>query len=70
MKGRVKWFNCRKGYRFIERKERKEGEDVFAYFSEIVGEGFKSLNEGEVVEFEISNSVKGPVAKNIRVIDE
>ena len=67
MKGIVKWFNCRKGYGFIEREE---GEDVFAYFSEIVGEGFKSLNEGEAVEFEISNSAKGPVAKNIRVIDE
>lgn len=66
MKGIVKWFNCRKGYGFIEREE---GEDVFAYFSEIVGEGFKSLNEGDEVEFEISNSVKGPVAKNIRVVD-
>jgi len=58
-KGVVKWFDTKKGYGFIEQPG---GDDVFVHFSEIVGEGFKSLRAGEEVEFEIANSPKGPQA--------
>ncbi|MDH5174178.1 MAG: cold-shock protein, partial [Elusimicrobiota bacterium] len=62
MKGKVKWFNESKGYGFIE-KEDGSG-DVFVHFSSIQSEGFKTLHEGEVVEFEIVDSDKGPKAVN------
>jgi CspA family cold shock protein len=65
MTGRVKWFNERKGYGFIEVEG---GKDVFVHHSAIQGEGFKSLREGEQVEFEISEGPKGPQATNVRVI--
>lgn len=63
MQGKVKWFNAEKGYGFIERDD---GTDVFVHFSSIEGEGFKSLNEGDEVEFEITDSDRGPQAANVR----
>lgn len=62
VKGKVKWFNEKKGYGFIEREE---GGDVFVHFSAIKGEGFKTLAEGQTVEFEIIQGEKGPQAANV-----
>ncbi|MGL4980399.1 MAG: cold-shock protein [Fusobacteriaceae bacterium] len=64
MKGTVKWFNQEKGFGFITGED---GKDVFAHFSQIKKEGFKTLNEGEAVEFEIINGDKGPQASDIVV---
>ena len=61
--GTVKWFNRTKGFGFIEREE---GEDVFVHFSSIEGEGYKSLNEGESVEFEVTQGEKGLQAVNVK----
>jgi CspA family cold shock protein len=63
--GTVKWFNNKKGYGFINEEE---GRDIFVHFSSITMEGYKSLNEGEQVEFEIEDSDRGPEAKNVRKI--
>jgi len=60
--GRVKWFNNAKGYGFIEREE---GGDVFVHYSAIKGEGYKSLTQGQTVEFEITDGQKGPQATNV-----
>jgi CspA family cold shock protein len=61
--GRVKWFNDKKGYGFIE----VEGEgDVFVHYSAIEGSGFRSLSDGEVVSFEIEQSGKGPQAVQVK----
>ncbi|WP_367183883.1 cold-shock protein [Neptuniibacter sp.] len=60
--GTVKWFNDEKGFGFIEQEN---GPDVFAHFSAIQGEGFKSLAEGEKVQFTITQGQKGPQAENI-----
>nr|WP_320116301.1 cold-shock protein [uncultured Desulfuromonas sp.] len=60
--GTVKWFNDAKGFGFIEQDN---GPDVFVHFSEIQGEGFKSLAEGERVTFEITDGQKGPQAANV-----
>ncbi len=62
MKGTVKWFNDSKGYGFIEQPD---GEDVFVHFSAIEAEGFRTLAEGEEVEFEIRDSDKGPQAASV-----
>jgi CspA family cold shock protein len=62
-KGTVKWFDDRKGYGFITREG---GDDVFVHFSAIQGAGFKTLNEGQEVEFEIANGPKGAQAVNVR----
>lgn len=63
--GTVKFFNNEKGYGFISR----EGEDdVFVHFSNIAGDGFKSLEEGQAVEFEVGPGRKGPEALNVRAI--
>lgn len=61
-KGVVKWFNDKKGYGFIMRDE---GEDVFVHFSSIQGEGYKTLNEGQEVTFDIIEGSKGPQAANV-----
>ncbi|MBM6613514.1 cold-shock protein CspD [Desemzia sp. RIT804] len=61
-KGTVKWFNAEKGFGFIEVEG---GEDVFVHFSAITGEGFKSLEEGQPVEFEIVEGNRGPQAANV-----
>ena len=61
-KGKVKWFNDTKGYGFIQQES---GEDVFAHYSAIGGDGFKSLKEGDEVEFEVTSGPKGPQASNI-----
>jgi len=63
--GTVKWFNRTKGFGFIEREE---GEDVFVHFSSIEGEGYKSLDEGDSVEFEVTDGEKGPQAANVKKI--
>ncbi len=65
MKGTVKWFNSNKGYGFISPEE---GEDVFVHFSSIESEGYKSLEEGQAVEFEVTDGPKGLQASNVKAI--
>jgi CspA family cold shock protein len=62
MKGTVRWFNDSKGYGFIQQQE---GEDLFVHFSAIETEGFRTLAEGEEVEYELLDSEKGPQASNV-----
>lgn len=64
-KGTVKWFSDSKGYGFIQRED---GTDVFVHFSAVVGSGFRSLNEGQAVEFEVTQGPKGPQASNVKVL--
>ena len=60
--GTVKWFNADKGYGFIEQEN---GPDVFVHFRSIAGDGYKTLNEGQQVQFEVSQGQKGPQAENV-----
>ena len=62
MTGKVKWFNAEKGYGFIERED---GGDVFVHFSAIHGEGFKTLEEGQAVEFDVVEGNRGEQAANV-----
>ena len=64
--GTVKWFNDSKGYGFIEPEDG--GKDIFVHFSQIAGEGFKTLGEGAKVEFETREGTKGPEATNVTII--
>ena len=64
MLGTVKWFSAEKGYGFIERGD--EQEDVFVHFSAILDDGFKTLEEGEEVQFEIVDGDRGPQAANVQ----
>ncbi len=64
-KGTVKWFNSSKGFGFITREE---GDDVFVHYKAIVGEGYKSLEENQAVEFEVEQGPKGLQATNVRKI--
>ncbi|WP_088069056.1 cold-shock protein [Gottfriedia luciferensis] len=61
--GKVKWFNAEKGFGFIEREN---GDDVFVHFSAIQTDGFKSLDEGQAVTFEVENGQRGPQATNVK----
>ena len=63
--GTVKWFDEKKGYGFIERED---GDDVFVHFSALQQEGFKTLEEGQEVEFEIVEGDRGPQAENVDLI--
>lgn len=62
MQGKVRWFNAEKGYGFIERED---GGDVFVHYSAIATPGFRTLNEGELVEFEMNEGPRGPQASNV-----
>ncbi|ENQ3078377.1 cold-shock protein [Bacillus sp. WLY-B-L8] len=62
MQGKVKWFNSEKGFGFIERDG---GDDVFVHFSAIQNDGYKTLEEGQKVEFEIVDGARGPQAANV-----
>ncbi len=62
MKGKVKWFNAEKGFGFIVSEE---GKDVFVHFSAIVADGYKTLEEGQEVTFEVENGERGQLAKNV-----
>jgi CspA family cold shock protein len=63
--GTVKWFNGAKGYGFIEREE---GDDVFVHFSAIRGEGFRNLEEGQSVEFNVEQGMKGLQASDVAIL--
>jgi CspA family cold shock protein len=63
--GTVKWFNGGKGYGFIEREE---GEDVFVHYSSIQGDGFRNLDEGQRVEFDVEQGAKGLQAANVTIV--
>ena len=63
----VKWFSAEKGYGFISRQD---GDDVFVHFSAIQGEGYRNLNEGDTVEFEVTQGPKGLQAANVAVVNK
>ena len=64
--GTVKWFNRTKGFGFIERED---GDDVFVHYSAIEGDGFKKLDQGDKVEFEITEGPKGAQAANVKLVE-
>lgn len=63
--GTVKWFSAEKGYGFLSRDD---GDDVFVHFSAIEGGGYRSLEEGQAVEFEVTDGPKGPQASSVRAV--
>lgn len=65
VKGTVKWFNSTKGYGFIQRPS---GDDVFVHFQAIVSEGYRTLQEGQQVEFTVTQGQKGPQAQEVKVL--
>ena len=65
-RGKVKWFSEAKGYGFIEREE---GDDVFVHYTAISAEGFRTLAEGQEVEFEVVQGAKGPQAENVTLVE-
>jgi CspA family cold shock protein len=65
--GTVKWFNNAKGWGFISQEE---GPDVFVHYSQITGEGFRTLREGQVVQFDLRAGPKGPLAEGVRRVDD
>lgn len=65
-KGTVKWFNNDKGYGFIQREH---GEDVFVHFRAINSDGYRSLREGQMVEFSVTQGQKGPQAENVTIVE-
>ena len=66
MQGKVKWFNRTKGYGFIVPEDGSP--DVFVHYSDITGDGFKSLNDGDPVEYEVADGQKGPKATDVRIV--
>ena len=66
MEGTVKWFSAKKGYGFIETKE---GKDVFVHYSAISGEGYKNIDKGDRVTFEIAEAAKGEQAQNVVIVE-
>ena len=67
--GTVKWFDAKKGYGFISDTATENSKDYFVHFSEIQTDGFKTLEEGQTVEFEIGEGTKGAVAKNVKAAE-
>ena len=67
MKGTVLWFNAAKGYGFIKPQD---GKDVFVHYTHIIGDGYRLLNEGDEVEFEIAQGPKGPQAEQVRKFEK
>jgi cold shock protein len=65
VKGTVKWFNDKKGFGFLSRED---GDDVFVHHTSIQGDGFKTLSEGQQVEFEVQDGPKGPQAVNVKAL--
>jgi len=65
MNGTVKWFNSEKGYGFVTAED---GQELFVHFSSIVADGYKSLEEGQSVYFDVEDGDKGPVAMNVEVV--
>ena len=66
IQGTVKWFNSSKGYGFISQEN---GEDVFVHYKSIIGEGYKTLNENDKVEFVVTEGQKGPQASEVQVVE-
>ena len=66
IQGTVKWFNSSKGYGFLSQEN---GDDVFVHFNSIIGDGYKTLNENDKVEFVVTDGQKGPQAADVQVIE-
>lgn len=67
--GLVKWFNDSKGYGFIQAMDDKDNRDIFVHYTAISGDGFKTLAEGQTVQFELVDSAKGPQALNVAKVE-
>ncbi len=67
LKGKVKWFNSTKGFGFIQGED---GKDVFVHYSQIAREGYKSLEEGQSVTYEVTDGDKGPQASNVHIVND